>query len=80
MSEFELSIKCDIINDYKEAQEESKKGNTVWTIIDKKGKEIVERKLVKLNAVGFLVLRPITEICLFKREKWDVREVGKSFP
>ncbi len=67
----EISIECDVITDYDEAKKQEEKGCTVWTIIEKDGKETFKKRLVKSNGICYIIMpKDTTEIVLFKREKW----------
>jgi len=69
-----LSIECDIITEYEKAKIAEEQGKTVWTILDKSGKEHVEKKLIKTDAIGFIIMSATpNDITISRRENWLIK-------
>lgn len=69
-----LSIECDVITEYEKAKIAEEQGKIVWTIIDKDSDEHVERKLIKTNAIGFVIMSETpNDIVICRGERWLIK-------
>jgi hypothetical protein len=69
-----LSIECDVITEYEKAKIAEEQGKIVWTIIDKNNNEHVERKLIKTDAIGFIVMfETPNDMVLYRGERWIIK-------